>query len=61
MKRVFQIDVLLCERCGGRLNVIAAIHPPETTRKILNHLGLPSRPPPLAPAIHDFILPIDSF
>ncbi len=51
MMRVFQLDVLECENCGGRLRIIAAIHPPDTTRKILDCLGLSSRAPPLAPAI----------
>jgi len=50
MRRVFAADVLACDRCGGRLRILATIRPPETTRKILDHLGLPSRPPPLAPA-----------
>ena len=48
--RVFEIDVLECKKCGGRIRILAAIQPPETTRKILDHLGLPSRPPPLASA-----------
>jgi Putative transposase/Transposase zinc-binding domain len=48
LMRVFEIDVLECERCRGRVRILAAIQPPETTRKILDHLGLPSRPPPLA-------------
>ena len=56
MKRVFLVDVLLCEICGGAMKILAAIHPPDTTRKILQCLGLPTRPPPLAPAI-----PIASF
>jgi hypothetical protein len=50
LKRVFSIDVLSCEHCGGRVRVLAVIHSPETTRKILDHLGLPSRPPPIASA-----------
>jgi hypothetical protein len=50
MRRVWEFDVLACE-CGGRLRILSAIHPPETTRKILDCLGLPSRPPPIAPAI----------
>jgi len=49
-KRSWEFDVLACE-CGGRLRILSAIHPPETTRMILDCLGLPSRPPPLAPAI----------
>ena len=50
MRRVFVIDVLECPRCFGRIRILAAIHPPETTRKILECLRLPSRSPPLAPA-----------
>lgn len=53
MMRVFALDVLQCQRCGGRLRILAAIHPPETTRKILVHLGLPSRAPPLAPPVSE--------
>jgi hypothetical protein len=45
MKRVFLVDVLECQRCGGRIKILAAIHPPEATRKILECLGLPSRSP----------------
>jgi hypothetical protein len=51
MKLVFAIDVLQCDRCGGVMRIIAPIHPPDTTRKILDCLGLPSRAPPLAPAV----------
>jgi hypothetical protein len=50
MKRVFEIDVLECPRCLGRMRILAAIHPPDATRKILECLGLPSRAPPVAPA-----------
>ena len=37
----------------GALRILAAIHPPDTTRLILEHLGLPSRAPPLTPALAD--------
>ena len=50
MKRVFEIEVLECPRCLGRMRIVAAIHPPDATRKILDCLGLPSRAPPVAPA-----------
>ena len=30
---------------------LATIRAPEIARKILDHLGIPSRPPPVAPAI----------
>jgi hypothetical protein len=32
------------------MRILAAIHPPDTPRAILECLGLPSRAPPVAPA-----------
>ncbi len=62
MKRVFLVDVLQCERCGGGpMKILAAIHPPDATGKILKCLGLPFRAPPLAPALSNFNCQIDSF
>ena len=55
MARVFEMDVLKCRHCNGRLRILAAIHPPVVTRKILDCLGLPSRAPPLHPAIPEAI------
>jgi cell division septation protein DedD len=49
MQRVFSIDVLRCPECGSSMRIIAEIHPPDTTRAILECLGLPIRAPPLAP------------
>ena len=54
LRRVFEIDVLACARCGGRLRFVAAIDDPDVIRRILAHLGLattiarplPARPPP---------------
>jgi hypothetical protein len=53
--------VLQCEICGGAMKMIAAVHPPETTQKILVCLGLPIRPPPLASAVSDISFQNDSF
>ena len=50
LRRVFDIDVSVCERCGGPVRVLAAIQEPETAEKILNYFGLPAKPPPTAPA-----------
>ena len=61
MKRVFAIDVLQCDRCGGVMRLMAAIHSPEATRKILDCLGLPSRPPPVALAVCEPALHFDQF
>src|SRR5436309_9214843 len=53
LHRVFSIDVLECASCGGRLRIVAAIHPPEAIRRILDCLGIPSRAPPIAAASRD--------
>jgi hypothetical protein len=53
MSRVLELDVLACPRCGGRMRIVAAINPPDAIRKILACLGLPTRAPPIAPAVSD--------
>ncbi|TMA66215.1 MAG: ATP-dependent helicase HrpA [Deltaproteobacteria bacterium] len=50
MRRVFDLDVLACPRCGGRMSVIATIEAGEVMRMILGHLGLPTEPPKPLPA-----------
>jgi hypothetical protein len=47
--RVFREDVLACP-CGGRRVVLAYLTEPGPVKAILDHLGLPSTGPPLAPA-----------
>jgi hypothetical protein len=53
MARVFEFDVLKCPECNGRLKILAVIHPPFNTRKILECMGLPSRAPPIARAVFE--------
>ena len=48
MRRVFDVDVLECPACRGRMRILAAIHPSEATRAILKCLGLPPRATPTA-------------
>jgi len=50
MRRVFEIEVLICPHCGGPRKLLAAIFDRDAILKILAHLGLPTEPPPLAPA-----------
>ena len=40
LKRVFSIDTETCEKCGGKMKMIACIEEPEVIDKILKHLGL---------------------
>jgi hypothetical protein len=53
LKRVFELDVLACPRCGGRMRILCAINSQPAIQKILACLGLPSRAPPIAPAKPD--------
>jgi hypothetical protein len=61
-RRSFEIDVLACPECGGRLRLLATIESPAVVRKILSHLGIPAecprpaaaRPPPQATGLCDF-------
>ena len=48
LKRVFNIDITLCPRCGGTMRVIADITNPDIIQKILDHIE--AQPPPLSPA-----------
>ena len=40
------IDVLRCPTCDARMELIATIEDAAVARKILEHLGLPTRGPP---------------
>ena len=42
MRRAFEVDVLACPRCGGRLRLVALLEAGTVTARILRHLGLPS-------------------
>jgi len=46
LERVFAADVLVCPRCEGAMRPLAVVYDERTARKILTHLGLPSRAPP---------------
>ena len=38
LKRVFNIDIETCERCGGKVKVMASIEAPAVIAPILKHL-----------------------
>jgi hypothetical protein len=49
MRRAFDLDVLRCPRCAGRMQLIATIEDPAVIQRILAHLGPPGarEDPPL--------------
>ncbi|GAG23347.1 unnamed protein product, partial [marine sediment metagenome] len=36
VRRVFSVDALQCNRCGGRMRILSAIDQPEVIRDILD-------------------------
>jgi hypothetical protein len=55
LRKLLEVDPLLCPRCGGLMNVIAFITEQATIDRILKHLASPgskafdpfeARPPP---------------
>jgi hypothetical protein len=49
IRKVYEVDPLLCPRCGGQMRVIAFIEEPKVIDKIICHLRLTfeaERPPP---------------
>jgi len=49
MRRAFDIDVLACPRCGGRLRLIATVEDPDAIRAILAALAESREPAGRAP------------
>ena len=41
MRRAFDLDVLCCPHCAGRMQLLATIEDPAVIQRILAHLGLP--------------------
>jgi hypothetical protein len=50
LRRTFELDILACPDCGGRLRLVATIEKRALIEKILAHLGLPTESPSPAPA-----------
>ena len=49
IRKVYEVDPLLCPTCGGRMKVISFIEDPKTIDRIIRHLELTfeaGRPPP---------------
>jgi len=48
--RIYEVFPLLCPLCGGQMRLIAFITDGMQIRKILDHIGVDSEPPHIAPA-----------
>jgi len=52
LRRVYEIDSLVCPRCAGTIWVVGFITHPETIKRILDRLRRPSQPRPRPPPAH---------
>jgi hypothetical protein len=48
--RIYEVFPLMCPLCGGQMRIIAFITHSADIRHILNHIGVESEPPHIAPA-----------
>ena len=46
LAKVYEVDPLVCPKCGGEMKVIAIIEDPDEIKHILLHLGKNGRSPP---------------
>jgi hypothetical protein len=63
IKRVYEIDPLSCPKCGGQMNVVAFIEPPQSDviEEILRHCGLWQASTPRAPPdVDGLVLELDA-
>ena len=42
LKRVWEIDVTICDKCGGRMSITAFLSDQESIRRYLDGVGLPA-------------------
>ena len=49
LSKVFKIDVMTCEKCGGPMTAIGKVQDPDSVKKYLKHLNLDYEPPPRGP------------
>jgi hypothetical protein len=50
LRRSFDVDILACSKCGGRLRLLGQITEPSLVRLVLETFGLPAEAPPIARA-----------
>lgn len=51
LRRTFEVDVLECAKCHGRLRILGAVEDPTVARAVLEQLGLPADAPVQTPPV----------
>ena len=57
IKKVYEVDPLVCPMCGGKMSVIGFIEDEKTIRKILEHIGEYNPPERAPPRVGEYIAP----
>jgi len=63
IRKVYEVDPLVCPQCGGRMKVIAFITDYAVVDRIINHLKLTfvaSKPPPSQVAYQELLMAADT-
>ncbi|MES9882537.1 MAG: transposase [Sedimenticola sp.] len=50
LARIYEINPLVCPRCGGEMRIIAFVTEQEPVGRILQHIGVPDSAPVISPA-----------
>lgn len=50
LKKVFGIDLEICSHCGGKMKILKPVTTAMAIKKILDHLNIDSRAPPISPS-----------
>jgi hypothetical protein len=59
IRKVYEVDPMLCPRCGGKMKVVAFITDFAVVDKIIDHLKLSfiaERPPPPQVAFQEYLV-----
>ena len=58
IRKVYEVDPMICPRCGGRMKVVAFLTEPAVVDRIIRHLGLTfvAEKPPPAPVFEQVAL-----
>jgi len=53
--KIYQVDPLVCSRCGQRMSVIAFLTDQVSIKRILDHLGLSTPPQDKPPPVRELL------
>ena len=58
LKRVFDLNLDCCQKCGGNLKFISSIEDPDVIKKMLSHVGISTDPPNISKRKNTIVEPL---